>query len=65
MSGPNIYRAFGKRHVKARTRRHLRQRFDWPIEMWILVAALVALVFLMPRLWEAHEASHNRSAQQR
>ena len=65
MSGPNIYRSFGKRQLKPRTHRHLRQRFDWPVEMWILVAALIALVFLIPLFWEAHEASHMTPAQQR
>lgn len=45
--------------------RRIRVPDKWPLVMWILVAALIVLAFMMPSLWNAHEAFHNRSAEQR
>jgi hypothetical protein len=62
----HVYRAFGGGQVgphwkRAARRRLQRIRFhdNWPIEMWILVIALIMIVFMTPRLIELHYELHH------
>jgi hypothetical protein len=53
---------------RARTARRLRRigPLDrWPVEMWIVVIAMIALVLLAPRMAELHHEMHHPKADKR
>jgi len=72
MAALRIYRSFRTIHgiasrYRASLRRiqRLRMRDDWPVEMWILIIALIALGFMAPRLAQLHDEFHHPHAQHR
>lgn len=51
--------------MSRRRMRRIRMRDDWTIEMWILLLALIVLVFMAPKLARMHEELHHPTAQHR
>ena len=73
MGGRHIYRLFGagagmsrrEREARRLHRIRFRDRENWPIEMWLLVVAMIILAFMAPKLAELHWEFHHPKAHQR
>jgi hypothetical protein len=71
MGTRHIFRSFGagagmsyRERVARRRLQRIRFRNNWPIEMWILVILMIAVIFMAPRLAELHNQLHHPKAHQ-
>jgi hypothetical protein len=72
MATRDVYRSFrlspgiaSRYRASQRRLQRIRWRENWPLRMWILLAGLIILAFMAPRLAELHDEFHYPTAQRR